>query len=158
MEVPGVGAVVACDLDSTAVEATKKHAAMNGVADKIYPLHADAHLHMLQHPQVIHMRLSSEEVLAGVMLQFYDVIDLDPYGTPVTFLDSAVQSIAEGGMLCVTATDSAVLCGGNPEVCYTKYGSISLKRGYCHEMAIRILLQCIDAHANRCHPLSNHTF
>ena len=55
MEVPGVGAVVACDLDSTAVEATKRHAAMNGVTNKIHPLHADAHLHMLQHPQVVHM-------------------------------------------------------------------------------------------------------
>jgi len=130
-EVPGIGAVVACDLDSHAVECIKKHADQNGVADKVYPLHADARIHMYQHPA------------------FYDVVDLDPYGTPVQLLDSAVQAVSEGGLLCVTATDLAVLCGSTPEVCYTKYQSISLKRGYCHEMAIRILLQSISNTAAR---------
>lgn len=27
----------------------------------------------------------------------YDVIDLDPYGSPASFLDSAVQAVSEGG-------------------------------------------------------------
>lgn len=30
---------------------------------------------------------------------FYDVIDLDPYGTAVPFLDSSIQAIEDGGML-----------------------------------------------------------
>ena len=34
-------------------------------------------------------------------------MDLDPYGTPAQFLDSAVQAVAEGGLLMVTATDMA---------------------------------------------------
>ena len=34
----------------------------------------------------------------------FDVVDLDPYGSPNIFLDGAVQSVAEGGLLCVTAT------------------------------------------------------
>lgn len=34
-------------------------------------------------------------------LQAYDVVDLDPYGTPAMFLDSAVQSVADGGLLMV---------------------------------------------------------
>ena len=45
-----------------------------------------------------------------LMLQragIYDAVDLDPYGTPVQLLDSAVQAVAEGGMLLVTATDMA---------------------------------------------------
>lgn len=29
----------------------------------------------------------------------YDVVDLDPYGTAVPFLDSAVQAIEDGGLL-----------------------------------------------------------
>ena len=37
----------------------------------------------------------------------YDAVDLDPYGSPVQFLDSAVQSVSEGGLLLVTATDMA---------------------------------------------------
>lgn len=27
----------------------------------------------------------------------YDVIDLDPYGSPSCFLDAAVQAVSEGG-------------------------------------------------------------
>lgn len=82
-------------------------------------------------------------------LQVYDAIDLDPYGTPAHLLDSAVQSVAEGGLLAVTATDMAVLCGNSGEVCWTKYGSYPLHRPYCHEGAVRILLACLEAHANR---------
>jgi len=37
----------------------------------------------------------------------YDAVDLDPYGSPCQLMDSAVQAVAEGGMLMVTATDMA---------------------------------------------------
>lgn len=30
-------------------------------------------------------------------LNHFDVIDIDPYGSPIVFLDSAVQSCHEGG-------------------------------------------------------------
>lgn len=42
----------------------------------------------------------------------FDVVDLDPYGTASLFLDGAVQAVADGGLLCVTCTDLAVLAGG----------------------------------------------
>ena len=64
----------------------------------------------------------------------FNVIDLDPYGCPTRFLDGAVQSLSDGGLLLVTATDMAVLAGNTPEVCYVKYGSIPLKTKACHEM------------------------
>ena len=79
----------------------------------------------------------------------YHVIDLDPYGCPAMYLDSAVRCVKDNGLLLVTATDMAVLAGNSPESCYVKYGSISLKIKSCHEMALRILLQTIQAHANR---------
>ena len=34
-------------------------------------------------------------------------IDLDPFGSPVGFLDTAIQSISRSGVLEVTATDTA---------------------------------------------------
>ena len=74
----------------------------------------------------------------------FDVVDLDPYGSPSIFLDSAVQCVAEGGLLCCTATDMAVLCGNNGEVAYSKYGAYALKAKYCHEMGLRILLASIE--------------
>ncbi|KAK6128605.1 hypothetical protein DH2020_037648 [Rehmannia glutinosa] len=48
-----------------------------------------------------------------------DMVDLDPYGSPSVFLDSAVQSVVDGGILMCTATDMAVLCGNSGEVCYS---------------------------------------
>lgn len=79
----------------------------------------------------------------------FDIIDLDPYGCPSVFLDSAVQAVKEGGLLLITATDMAVLAGNSPETCYVKYGAVSLKMKACHEMGVRILLQTIESHANR---------
>ena len=70
--------------------------------------------------------------------------------SPAPFLDSAVQAVAgDGGLLCITATDMAVLCGNSPETCYTKYGSVSLKTRSCHEFAVRVLLQSVEAAATR---------
>lgn len=36
------------------------------------------------------------------------------------------------------------------QVCWTKYGSYPVHRAYCHEGAVRILLACLESHANRC--------
>lgn len=59
-------------------------------------------------------------VMFLLTIPFLCQVDLDPYGSPSVFLDSAVQSVVDGGMLMCTATDMAVLCGGNGEVCYSK--------------------------------------
>ncbi|KAL7613900.1 hypothetical protein Lser_V15G07598 [Lactuca serriola] len=132
-EVEGIGQVVALDNDKASVEACRRNIKFNGsvASAKVESNLADARVYMLTHPKE------------------FDMVDLDPYGSPSVFLDSAVQSIADGGMLMCTATDMAVLCGGNGEVCYSKYGSYPLRGKYCHEMALRILLACIESHANR---------
>lgn len=77
------------------------------------------------------------------------LLDLDPYGCAAKFLDPAVQAVQNGGLLCVTATDMAILCGNTPETCRAKYGSVSLRGKFCHEMALRILLCSIESAANR---------
>ncbi|XP_061366872.1 tRNA (guanine(26)-N(2))-dimethyltransferase 2-like isoform X2 [Gastrolobium bilobum] len=132
-EVEGIGQVVALDNDKVSVEACRRNIKFNGsvAVSKVESHLADARVYMLTHPKE------------------FDVVDLDPYGSPSVFLDSAVQSVADGGMLMCTATDMAVLCGGNGEVCYSKYGSYPLRGKYCHEMALRIVLACIESHANR---------
>lgn len=85
----------------------------------------------------------------GQLAEMYDVIDLDPYGSPSRFLDAAVQAVRDGGLLCITCTDMSVLCGSRSETCHSKYGSTSLKARYCHEMALRIVLSSLESHANR---------
>lgn len=42
--------------------------------------------------------------------KYFDIIDLDPYGTAVPFLESAISCLEDGGLLAVTYTDLAVLC------------------------------------------------
>lgn len=79
----------------------------------------------------------------------FDVIDLDPYGTAVPFLESSISAMTNGGLLAVTFTDMAVLCARNPHVCFYKYGAIPLSKKYCHEMALRIVLHMISEMANR---------
>uniref|UniRef100_M4CWS5 tRNA (guanine(26)-N(2))-dimethyltransferase n=1 Tax=Brassica campestris TaxID=3711 RepID=M4CWS5_BRACM len=132
-EVEGIGQVVALDNDPASVEACQRNIKFNGLmsTSKVESHLTDARVHMLTNPKE------------------YDVVDLDPYGAPSVFLDSAVQSVADGGLLMCTATDMAVLCGANGEVCYSKYGSYPLKGKYCHEMALRILLASIEHNSVR---------
>ena len=42
-----------------------------------------------------------------------DVVDLDPYGTASPFIDAAVQSVNDSGLLCITCTDLSVLATTN---------------------------------------------
>ena len=42
-----------------------------------------------------------------------DVVDLDPYGTAAPFIDAAIQSVNDSGLLCVTCTDLPVLATTN---------------------------------------------
>lgn len=70
----------------------------------------------------------------------YDYIDIDPFGSPVSFLDAAMQSIKRNGVIGITATDTAPLCGTYPKTCKRRYGAVPLKTRYCHELGIRILI------------------
>ncbi|WFC97549.1 methylamine--glutamate N-methyltransferase [Malassezia yamatoensis] len=80
----------------------------------------------------------------------FDVVDLDPYGTAAPFLDAAVQSVGDGGLLCVTCTDLAVLAGHNyPEKCWSLYGGVSVKAEYSHEVALRLVLHAIATTAGK---------
>ncbi|XP_047532537.1 probable tRNA (guanine(26)-N(2))-dimethyltransferase isoform X1 [Vanessa atalanta] len=133
-EIPDTTKILANDLSEQAVETIKANIVHNGVESLIDTSHDDACMLMYKHKHPA---------------KRFAAIDLDPYGCPSIFLDSAVQSVQDGGLLLVTATDMAVLAGNSPETCYSKYGAISLKTKCCHEMALRILLQCIEQHANR---------
>ncbi|WP_455282904.1 tRNA (guanine(10)-N(2))-dimethyltransferase [[Eubacterium] cellulosolvens] len=68
-----------------------------------------------------------------------DLIDLDPYGSPVTYIDSALRALINGGFLAITATDMAVLCGAKPRSCLRKYGGKPLRSEYSREVALRLL-------------------
>uniref|UniRef100_A0A3B4ZMI7 tRNA (guanine(26)-N(2))-dimethyltransferase n=1 Tax=Stegastes partitus TaxID=144197 RepID=A0A3B4ZMI7_9TELE len=132
LEVPGLQSVTANDFSTKAAALIARNAQYNGVSHLLQASCRDASMLMYE------MRGKKER---------YDVIDLDPYGSPASFLDAAVQAVSEGGLLCVTCTDMAVMAGNSGETCYSKYGSVSIKAKYCHEMALRIILHSLDQRA-----------
>jgi tRNA (guanine26-N2/guanine27-N2)-dimethyltransferase len=69
----------------------------------------------------------------------FNFIDLDPFGSPAPFLEAACASIGRRGMLAITATDTAPLCGAGVRACLRRYGAQPLKTEYCRELGVRIL-------------------
>lgn len=77
------------------------------------------------------------------------VIDLDPFGTPAPFLDCILRGVENEGMISITATDTAVLQGVYPRVCYRKYYGIPLRTRYSLEIGTRLLLSSTALVASR---------
>lgn len=70
----------------------------------------------------------------------FDYVDIDPFGSPVQFIDSSLQAIRTNGMIALTATDTAPLCGAYPKTCLRRYGAKPLKTIYSKEIGARILM------------------
>ena len=124
LEVADVDEVVMGDLNPSAIRLAEKNAALNKVSDRMRIRLMEANLLLS-----LHDRPWSR----------FDYIDLDPYGSPAPYLDAAVRACRNGGMVALTATDMAPLCGVNPEACLRKYGGLPLRTEYCHEVALRLV-------------------
>ena len=77
---------------------------------------------------------------ANVLLheRHFQAVDLDPFGSPSSYLSAASRSALE--YLFVTATDTAPLCGAHPMSGIRKYLAKPLRTPYHREMGARILL------------------
>ena len=76
-------------------------------------------------------------------------VDIDPYGSPVPFLDTAVQSLARGGVIEVSATDTAALTGSSKDPLLRRYGARVRTDGLAHDSALRVLLATLARTAAR---------
>ncbi len=74
----------------------------------------------------------------------FDYIDIDPFGTPNPYLDSAVRRISREGILAVTATDTSALSGTYPRACIRKYWAVPLRNELMHEVGLRILVRKVQ--------------
>jgi tRNA (guanine26-N2/guanine27-N2)-dimethyltransferase len=70
----------------------------------------------------------------------FDYVDLDPFGTPVPFLEAAFRALAPLGILAVTATDMPVLTGVAHGVCERRYGGRPIRGAQGPEGGLRILI------------------
>jgi tRNA (guanine26-N2/guanine27-N2)-dimethyltransferase len=127
-EVQNVSHIVLNDLNPQAINLTRFNVEQNALSEKITLQQMDAQALMSSHARP---------------KKRFDVIDLDPFGSPSPFLDSALRAIKKGGLLAVTATDMAPLCGVKPSACVRKYLGKPLRTEYCHEVAVRLLLNSL---------------
>ncbi|MEM0343143.1 MAG: tRNA (guanine(26)-N(2))-dimethyltransferase [Thermoplasmata archaeon] len=87
-----------------------------------------------------HVRIECRDLRALLAEEQFDYIDIDPFGTPVPFIDSAIQSCRNGGILAMTATDTAPLYGTYPRTSLRRYGALSQRSPFAHETGLRILI------------------
>ncbi len=89
------------------------------------------------------MNRSIQSFCADGKRQAFDVIDLDPFGTPVPYINDLLKISKDGTIFMVTATDTAVLCGAHQNACLKMYGSVPMHNELCKESGIRILINFI---------------
>lgn len=76
----------------------------------------------------------------------FDFVDIDPYGTPIPFVQNSIQLVTTQGLLAFTATDLASLVGLYPRALYAKYSLSHFDKriGNVHEIATRALIAGIQ--------------
>ncbi len=67
-------------------------------------------------------------------------IDIDPFGSPAPFVDSAANCLKNHGILGITATDTSALTGTYPRAGLRRYGVLVGRTSFMHELAIRALI------------------
>ena len=87
------------------------------------------------------------DVNAVLHTDVFDVTDIDPFGSPVGYLDAAV--VGTRNLLCVTATDTAPLCGAHQAAGIRRYGAVPQNTTYHREMGLRVLVGAIVRTAAR---------
>ena len=127
-EVEGVRKVLISDINKKASQIAGYNVQMNGLSKCMTVKNKDAN-YLLGCYGAPHKR--------------FDAIDIDPFGSPAPYLDSAIRALRDGGLLALTATDMAPLCGVHPKACLRKYGGKPLRTEYCHELAVRLLAGCV---------------
>ncbi len=77
---------------------------------------------------------------ANVLLheQHFQAVDLDPFGSPSSYLSAASRSARS--YLFITATDTAPLCGAHQKSGIRKYMTVPMRTDYHREMGARVLL------------------
>mgnify|MGYP002760875381 CR=1 FL=1 len=113
------------DTDSAAVQLARENFARNNVSGDLRQADANVAMHQTR----------------------YDIVDLDPFGTPAPYLDAALANTA--GLVCVTATDTAPLCGAHQDSGIRSYGAVPQNTEYHPEMGLRTLLSAIIRTAAR---------
>ncbi|MCW1311429.1 MAG: hypothetical protein QXJ93_01155 [Candidatus Rehaiarchaeum fermentans] len=95
----------------------------------------------------LNLKVESKDARKLIIGKF-DYIDIDPFGSPLSYLSAAILNSKLGTILGITATDTAALYGSAPKAAIRKYFAQTLKTSYYNEEGLRILLYNIERIAN----------
>lgn len=115
------GKVTANDVNPHAVELIRKNAELNGVS----------------------LRILNEDANILFRKEKFEVIDLDPFGSPARYLDSVMCGLKNDSLLFVTATDTEALCGYAKKAALRKYGVKTVRTPFAKELGARVLVTAI---------------
>ncbi|MEM2636726.1 MAG: hypothetical protein QXL15_00080 [Candidatus Korarchaeota archaeon] len=73
----------------------------------------------------------------------FDYIDIDPFGSPLPFLDAAFAVAAPGSIIGISATDIGTLAGIYAEKALKKYRTFLSRLPIKNEIAVRVLLEAV---------------
>lgn len=128
------------DICPNAVETIKSNLAYNNIEDaRVFGDNES----IREYKGRVNLTRADCHVLMHRFHSFFDVIDIDPFGSCAEFVDSAFKAIKHNGLICFTCTDKAALCS-NESKCYMKYNT-HIKKVFCkNETPIRTLLSYIS--------------
>jgi len=101
----------------------------------------------IEHNRLGNVVALNEDLNVLLRHERFDYVDVDPFGSPVEFIDSAVKGVFHNGLLACTATDTAPLCGVYPRVCLRRYFAMPVHNWMMHEVGLRILIGFIGREA-----------
>lgn len=71
---------------------------------------------------------------------FYDLIDIDGFGSPMPTLATALWAVKLGGLLYLTSTDGRATSGHAPDTSLQTYGTYARSHPASHEQGLRLLI------------------
>ena len=133
------------DINPIAVNLIKKNLLLNRIDN--HPAHVEV---SGKEANLLFSEIAQKAYISSdINSQKPNIISIDPFGTPNLYIDGAFKAIQKvDGLLCITATDTAVLFGVRPKSCIRKYMSKPLHTDFCKEIGARILIYFISRIAN----------
>jgi tRNA (guanine26-N2/guanine27-N2)-dimethyltransferase len=71
---------------------------------------------------------------------FYDLVDLDNFGSPSTYIEAGLWATSKGGLCYITSTDGRSTGGHDPEGSLKHYGAYARAHPAVHEQGLRLLI------------------
>ena len=107
------------------------------------------HLNNLESAENVHFHLSDANKFMHSLSsqERFEVIDVDPYGTMTPFLDAALHASSREALLCLTCTDTRVLCGSDRHKCFYMYGAVRDGDDHIQETGLRIAMATLQRSA-----------